>query len=100
METKSPKRKSKTAVKKPTVVFTNGHTNGHANGNGHSNGQTNGHSADEDKIDGKRLLQVLKEVKNGNFSVRLPVDETGLYGKICDRINEIISLNEDQTREF
>ncbi|MDP4132031.1 MAG: HAMP domain-containing protein, partial [Bacteroidota bacterium] len=33
-------------------------------------------------------------MRNGNFSVRMPVDLLGLDGKICDTLNEIISLNE------
>jgi HAMP domain-containing protein/signal transduction histidine kinase/CheY-like chemotaxis protein len=80
MQSKTAKRKGKAA----TVL------NGHANG----------HLMDGSAIDSKRLLQVLTEVKNGNFSVRLPVDETGMYGKICDTLNEIISLNDDMMREF
>ena len=34
------------------------------------------------------------EVKNGNFAVRMPIDEIGLNGKICDTMNDIITLNE------
>lgn len=48
----------------------------------------------------RNLLEVLTEVKNGNFSVRLPIDQVGLNGKICDTINEIISLNEKMILEF
>src|SRR4051812_37465945 len=84
----------------------------HSNGNGNGNG--NGHEHEDvqveileaipspspDGINTRELLRVLTEVKNGNFAVRLPVDETGMYGKICDTLNEIISLNEDMTREF
>jgi len=40
------------------------------------------------------------QVRNGNFSVRMPIDETGVKGKICDTLNEIISLNEEMMREF
>src|SRR2546423_679427 len=36
----------------------------------------------------RELLKVLTEVKNGNFSVRMPIDEVGLSGKICDTLNE------------
>ena len=46
------------------------------------------------------LLEVLTEVKNGNFSVRMPIDQIGLSGKICDTINEIISINEKMMLEF
>src|SRR5687768_6193202 len=46
------------------------------------------------------LLYVLTEVKNGNFTVRLPIDQTGLKGKIYDTMNDIISLNEKMMLEF
>ncbi len=48
----------------------------------------------------KQLLIVLTEVKNGNFSVRMPIDELGLNGKICDTLNDIIILNERMMYEF
>ncbi len=48
----------------------------------------------------KQLLKVLMEVKNGNFSVRMPIDEVGINGKICDTLNDIISLNERMMFEF
>jgi HAMP domain-containing protein/signal transduction histidine kinase/DNA-binding response OmpR family regulator len=51
-------------------------------------------------FDSKQLLKVLTEVKNGNFSVRMPIDEIGLNGKICDTLNDIISLNERMMYEF
>jgi len=92
MEAKTSRRKGKIKVKPAAAL--NGHTNGY------SNGHVKDHLDNGEQIDSKRLLQVLTEVKNGNFSVRLPVDETGMYGKICDTLNEIISLNEDMTREF
>ncbi|HEU5289879.1 MAG TPA: HAMP domain-containing protein [Cyclobacteriaceae bacterium] len=39
-------------------------------------------------------------MKNGNFTVRMPHDEVGLNGKVCDTLNEIISLNEQMMHEF
>jgi HAMP domain-containing protein/signal transduction histidine kinase/DNA-binding response OmpR family regulator len=51
-------------------------------------------------IDSRELLRVLTEVKNGNFSVRMPIDQAGLSGKICDALNEVISLNEKMMMEF
>jgi HAMP domain-containing protein/signal transduction histidine kinase/CheY-like chemotaxis protein len=89
MDSKFAKRKGKaTVLRKDAGPTMNGHS------------PTNGHPVNGDVIDSKLLLQVLTEVKSGNFSVRLPVDETGMYGKICDTLNEIIALNEDMTREF
>jgi HAMP domain-containing protein/signal transduction histidine kinase/CheY-like chemotaxis protein len=51
-------------------------------------------------IDARVLLHVLAEVRNGNFSARMPIDEVGMSGKICDTLNEIISLNEKMMQEF
>src|SRR4051812_42866268 len=52
-----------------------------------------------DVLDHRELLHVLTQVKNGNFSVRMPIDQIGLSGKICDTLNEIISLNEKMMME-
>ncbi|HEU4553468.1 MAG TPA: HAMP domain-containing protein [Chitinophaga sp.] len=54
----------------------------------------------QDELDNRLLLQVLSEVKGGNFSVRMPVDNIGLSGKICDTVNEIITLNETLVEEL
>src|ERR1043166_4805892 len=51
-------------------------------------------------IDGKLLLHVLSEVKNGIFGVRMPIDQVGINGKICDALNEVITLNEKMVSEF
>src|SRR5688572_31269384 len=39
------------------------------------------------------LLRVLQAVRDGDFSVRLPGDWTGLEGKIADTVNEIVKSN-------
>jgi len=54
----------------------------------------NGYGLPESRLNSKELLGVLSEVRNGNFSVRMPVDLLGLDGKICDTLNEIISMND------
>jgi methyl-accepting chemotaxis protein len=51
-------------------------------------------------LDKKDLLHVLTEVKNGNFTARMPIDNVGLSGKICDTLNEIIALNEKMMLDF
>src|SRR6202034_21426 len=38
--------------------------------------------------------------KDGDFSVRLPVDQTGMAGKIADTLNDIFKLNERMASEF
>jgi HAMP domain-containing protein/signal transduction histidine kinase/DNA-binding response OmpR family regulator len=46
------------------------------------------------------ILQSLQTMKNGDFSVRLPVSWTGLPGKIADSFNEIVAANEQMAREL
>jgi HAMP domain-containing protein len=53
-----------------------------------------------DRLDTKRLLQVLMSVKKGDFSVRLPAGWTGLNGKIADTLNDIIEMIADSSEEF
>src|SRR6185312_1633719 len=48
----------------------------------------------EDVLQVNNLLHVLDQVRNGNFSARMPVNGIGINGKVCDTLNEIISLNE------
>ncbi|HEX5655530.1 MAG TPA: HAMP domain-containing protein, partial [Chitinophagaceae bacterium] len=60
-----------------------------------SNHKSNGSAiADIDELDSRELLRVLTQVRNGNFSERMPIDRIGISGKICDVLNDIISLNE------
>ncbi len=46
------------------------------------------------------ILQTLKTMKDGDFSVRLPVSWTGLPGKIADNFNDIVSANEQIASEL
>ncbi len=50
-------------------------------------------------IDLKKLLRALQAVRDGDFSVRLPSDRTGIGGKIADTFNEIIASNQRVARE-
>ena len=71
---------------------------------------TNGNSALQDpKMDSPEqpvadylvaILQSLQTMKNGDFSVRLPVSWTGLPGKIADNFNEIVTANERMAFEL
>src|SRR5690349_10950860 len=70
------------------------------NGNGKLKATSNGHDAGHDGPDARKLLKVLTEMKNGNFTVRMPQDEVGLSGKVYDTLNEIIALNEKMMLEF
>src|ERR1700736_1850668 len=53
-----------------------------------------------ESLDNKELLKVLTAFKRGDFSVRMPVDRTGMGGKISDTLNEILELNENMVKEF
>src|SRR5580704_15938706 len=46
------------------------------------------------------ILQCLQIMKEGDFSVRLPVAWTGLPGKIADTFNEIVTANEQIASEL
>src|SRR5713226_4818610 len=48
----------------------------------------------------RRLLNALVAARNGDFSVRLPPDWTGLEGKIADAFNDIMMSNEMMAREL
>jgi HAMP domain-containing protein len=46
------------------------------------------------------LLKVLMAFRKGQFSVRMPVDQTGVEGKIADTLNDILDLNQKLVSEF
>jgi signal transduction histidine kinase/CheY-like chemotaxis protein/HAMP domain-containing protein len=50
--------------------------------------------ASSDEIDEAVLLSVLSDVKHGDFSVRMPLEWTGVAGKIADTLNDVIAANE------
>ncbi len=51
-------------------------------------------------LDTKQLLKTLVAVKKGNFSVRMPIEQTGMAGKIADTLNDIIDQNERMANEL
>ncbi len=51
-------------------------------------------------LDSNELLAALIAFKKGDFSVRLPVNQVGLAGKITDSLNEIFELNENMAAEL
>jgi HAMP domain-containing protein/CheY-like chemotaxis protein/signal transduction histidine kinase len=51
-------------------------------------------------IDARLLLKVLSDFKKGDFTTRLPSEQTGLTGKIYDALNEVVDLNERMAKEF
>src|ERR671932_2742633 len=53
-----------------------------------------------EELDLKQLLRTLTSVKKGNFSVRMPIEQTGMAGKIADALNDIIERNERMAAEL
>ena len=51
-------------------------------------------------IDVTQLLTALTALKKGDFSVRLPLEWTGVAGKVADAFNEVVELNERMAREL
>ena len=47
-----------------------------------------------DTLDPALLLRVLSDVRRGDFSVRMPVELTGVAGKIADTLNDIVAANQ------
>ena len=75
-----------------TATKSNGHVSSKGrDGNGHANG-----TAAEFHV----LLYGLQSMRDGDFSVRLPGDWTGLEGKIADTFNEIVAANQQMAQEL
>jgi HAMP domain-containing protein/CheY-like chemotaxis protein/signal transduction histidine kinase len=51
-------------------------------------------------LDANHVLATLIAFKKGDFSVRLPVNQVGLAGKIADVLNDIFELNENMAKEL
>ncbi|HEX6796502.1 MAG TPA: HAMP domain-containing protein [Ktedonobacterales bacterium] len=64
----------------------------------HSNGRATLDGASQAEI--RALLHGLQAVRDGDFSVRLPGDWTGLEGKIADTFNEIVAANQQMAQEL
>jgi len=70
-------------------------TNG-SSANGQDRRQAHGISTQDAEL----ILAVLRELKKGNFSVRMPLTPHGTYGKIAAEINGIIELNERNAKNL
>ncbi|MDZ8189468.1 MAG: HAMP domain-containing protein [Nostoc sp. ChiSLP02] len=55
---------------------------------------------DNDNLDLNQLLRTLAAVKQGDFSARMPIDRTGVAGKIADTLNDIIDQNQRMATEL
>ncbi|HEY0342413.1 MAG TPA: HAMP domain-containing protein, partial [Steroidobacteraceae bacterium] len=67
-------------------------------GNGGANGSDS--PADTSELDVRKLLRALQAVRDGDFSVRLASDQTGLAGKVADTFNEIVTSNQRLAQEL
>jgi signal transduction histidine kinase/HAMP domain-containing protein/ActR/RegA family two-component response regulator len=47
-----------------------------------------------DAIDATVLLRVLAQIKEGDYSARMPLEWTGVAGKVADGLNEVIIANQ------
>ena len=83
--------------------------NGKRNGNGNSAGakRTSEREVDLLASDGKirdidlrRLLSAMRDLRDGEFDVRLPMSEDPLLAEIADSFNEIAKLNERMCDEM
>ncbi len=53
-----------------------------------------------DMVDPRQILNVITAIKEGDFSVRMPLDQTGIAGKIADGLNDVIEMNEKLCAEL
>src|ERR1700749_2722263 len=51
-------------------------------------------------LDANQVLATLIAFKKGDFSVRMPVNQVGLAGKIADVLNDVFELNENMANEL
>jgi HAMP domain-containing protein/CheY-like chemotaxis protein len=63
--------------------------------------KNNGHSRSEaESVDLVAILDSLRTMRDGDFSVRLPGSWVGLAGKIADTFNEIVTVNQHMSQEL
>jgi hypothetical protein len=53
-----------------------------------------------DCVDGKVLLDVLAKLKVGDFTARMPLEWTGVAGKVADSHNDVIIANQSLENEL
>ena len=51
-------------------------------------------------LERREILRALRLLRRGDFSVRLPMDLTGVDGEIACAFNEVVELNDAMTRDF
>ena len=68
--------------------------------NGGYVGQTRPQPLSQELGDQAVILEVLAAVKSGDFSVRMPLEWTGVAGKIADHLNDVIAANQTLGKEL
>jgi HAMP domain-containing protein/CheY-like chemotaxis protein len=63
-------------------------------------GLTTMDAPDGSVLDLKELLYALQAMRQGEFDVRLPGNQTGLAGKIADTFNDIVAANERMAEQL
>ncbi len=56
--------------------------------------------ATTDAFDKKILLEALLALRRGDFNARLPIEWTGVDGKIADTFNAVMELHQEMSHEF
>src|SRR5438045_9509657 len=51
-------------------------------------------------LDRRALLRALRALKKGDFTMRLPLDLTGIDGQIAEVFNDIVEMNESIASEL
>jgi len=86
-------------MKRSEQAITTANTETDSKSNVKSNGQNNVH-VDVSYADLSVILSSLQTMRDGDFSVRLPGNWTGLAGKIADTFNEIVTANQQMAKEL
>ena len=72
--------------------------------NGHSNGKSTklaaATTAAGGGLDHRHLLSALRAFKRGDFSVRMPLNLTGVDGEIAQAFNDVVELEEAKAAEI
>src|SRR4051794_37605740 len=66
----------------------------------HVSGKCARMTAASSQLGPKLLLKSLRAFRKGDFSVRLPLDLTGIDGEIAEAFNAIVELNQGLAREL
>jgi HAMP domain-containing protein/CheY-like chemotaxis protein/signal transduction histidine kinase len=55
-------------------------------------------AADEREV--REILRALQAMRVGDFSVRMPGDQTGIWGKVADTFNDIVAANQRMAQQI